>query len=235
MSAPACNTVAWFQVGTADAEQAKRFYGDLFGWRYTLDPNSEGKYHLVSYPGADTPSGGIVDTGGEFPNHAIFIVMVQDVAAVCAQVERPGGKVLAPPATSKDGLVFADLHDPAATTSASSPRRPRRRPAAPQAPNRSPTRGVPAPAGTGVRGTHEISGAETRWRGSCLAMAAGRSLRTVRYWQPKPTAAVVTNYNLEMNAIRRSARLAAPRGSRVEASRSGRSGPPDRGVRGAAS
>ena len=51
MNAPAYNTVAWFQVGTSDAEQAKRFYGDLFGWRYALDPNSEGKYHLVSYPG----------------------------------------------------------------------------------------------------------------------------------------------------------------------------------------
>ena len=31
MNAPADNTVAWFQVGTTDAEQAKRFYGDLFG------------------------------------------------------------------------------------------------------------------------------------------------------------------------------------------------------------
>jgi predicted enzyme related to lactoylglutathione lyase len=51
MNAPAYNTVAWFQVGTTDAGQAKRFYSDLFGWRYTLDPNSEGKYHLVSYPG----------------------------------------------------------------------------------------------------------------------------------------------------------------------------------------
>jgi len=77
------------------------------------DPNSEGKYHLVSYPGADTPSGGIFDTGGEFPDHAIFVVVVPDVAAVCARVERLGGKVLMPPATSKDGLVFADLHDPA--------------------------------------------------------------------------------------------------------------------------
>src|SRR5262249_24902532 len=94
MNAPAYNTVAWFQVGTTDAEQAKRFYGDLFGWRYALDPNSEGKYHLVSYPVADAPSGGIFDTGGEFPNHAIFMVVVQDVAAVCAQVERLGGKVL---------------------------------------------------------------------------------------------------------------------------------------------
>jgi len=31
MTAPAYNTVAWFQVGTTDAAQAKRFCGDLFG------------------------------------------------------------------------------------------------------------------------------------------------------------------------------------------------------------
>jgi hypothetical protein len=62
--------------------------------------------------GTDTPSGEISDTGGEVPD-AIFMVVVQDVAAVCAQVERLGGKVLVPPITSKDGLVFADLHDPA--------------------------------------------------------------------------------------------------------------------------
>jgi hypothetical protein len=41
------------------------------------------------------------------------MVVVPDVAAVCAQVEQLGGKVLVPPTTSKDGLVFADLHDPA--------------------------------------------------------------------------------------------------------------------------
>jgi predicted enzyme related to lactoylglutathione lyase len=113
MTAPACNTVAWFPGGTTDAEQAKQFYGDLFGGRYALDPASEGKYHLVSYRGADTPSGGIFDTGGQVPDHAIFMVVVRDVAAVCAQAERLGGKVLVPPTTSKDGLVFADLHDPA--------------------------------------------------------------------------------------------------------------------------
>src|SRR5260370_33624047 len=113
MDAPAYNTVAWFQVGTTDAEQAKRFYGDLFGWRYTLDPNSEGKYHLVSYPGADTPSGGIFDTGGEFPNHAIFMVVVPDVAAVCAQVERLGGEGRVPPPPPQDRAVCARLDDPA--------------------------------------------------------------------------------------------------------------------------
>ena len=88
MTAPADNTVAWFQVGTTDAGQARRFYGDLFGWRYTLDPNSEGKYHLVSYPGADTPSGGIFDTGGEFPNHAIFMVAVSYTHLTLPTTER---------------------------------------------------------------------------------------------------------------------------------------------------
>ncbi len=111
MNAPAYNTVAWFQVGTTDAEAAKQFYGDLFGWQYTLDPNSDGKYHIVTYAGAEAPSGGIFDTDGEFPNHAIFMVIVQDAAAVCTQVERLGGSVLVPPTTTKDGLVFANLHD----------------------------------------------------------------------------------------------------------------------------
>jgi predicted enzyme related to lactoylglutathione lyase len=58
MNAPAYNTVAWFQAGTTDAGQAKGFYGELSGWRYTPDPNSEGRYHLVSYPGGIRPAAG---------------------------------------------------------------------------------------------------------------------------------------------------------------------------------
>jgi predicted enzyme related to lactoylglutathione lyase len=187
--------------GATDAKQAKRFYGDLFGWRYTLDPNSEGKYHLVSYPGADTPSGGIFDTGGEFPNHAIFIVMVQDVAAVCVQVERLGGKVLVPPTTSKDGLVFVDLHDPAASTSGSSPRRPRRRPAAPQTRtvidswrSRTCRNGVRERTKSVVRSSSGRTAA-SRWR------PGGAGARPVMAAQAN-SRAVVTNCNLEMNAIR---------------------------------
>jgi hypothetical protein len=40
------------------------------------------------------------------------MVVVPDVAAVCAQAGRLGGKVLMAPATSKDGLVFAGLARP---------------------------------------------------------------------------------------------------------------------------
>lgn len=106
-------TVAWFQIGTTDPDAAKKFYGDLFGWSFAPDPNSGGRYHNVSYPGAEHPSGGIVDTGGLQPNHAIFLVQVDDVAAAVSAVEGLGGKVLAPPTTTPNGLTFADLQDSA--------------------------------------------------------------------------------------------------------------------------
>ncbi|HEX2312752.1 MAG TPA: VOC family protein [Thermomonospora sp.] len=111
-TAPAYNTVAWFQVGTDDPDAARRFYGRLFGWSFTADPAGEGRYDLITYPGADGPSGGVAHTDGPEGNHGVFYVLVEDVAAVCAETELAGGKVLVPPVTM-DGLVFADLLDPA--------------------------------------------------------------------------------------------------------------------------
>ena len=110
--APEYNTVAWFQIGTDDSERARDFYGGLFGWKFTLDPNGAG-YDLVGYPGADAPSGGITRTAGGEENHAIFMVLVEDVRAACAQAERLGGKVLTEAVTTPRGLVFAYLLDPA--------------------------------------------------------------------------------------------------------------------------
>jgi predicted enzyme related to lactoylglutathione lyase len=110
MPTPAYNTVAWFQIGTDEPEAAKEFYGGLFGWSFAPDPNSDG-YELISYPGSEGPSGGIMPTAGGGENHATFIVLVEDVAAVCARTEQLGGKVLNGPVTAPDGLVFADLLD----------------------------------------------------------------------------------------------------------------------------
>jgi uncharacterized protein len=110
MTAPAFNTVAWFQIGTDEPTAAREFYGSLFGWSTAPYPHTPG-YDLISYPGAEQPSGGILHTEGSADNHATFVVLVEDVAAVCARTEQLGGKVLTPPATSPDGLVSADLLD----------------------------------------------------------------------------------------------------------------------------
>ncbi|WP_131742225.1 VOC family protein [Actinomadura roseirufa] len=113
MTVPAYNTVAWFQVGTEAPEEARRFYGDLFGWRFAQDPDDDGGYDLISYAGAGEPSGGISRTSDPSANHATFMVLVDDVDAVCTRTEQSGGKVAVPATTGKSGLRFAHLIDPA--------------------------------------------------------------------------------------------------------------------------
>ena len=108
MSAPADNTVAWVEIGAPDVEAAQAFYGPLFGWSFAPD----GPYTLITTPGADGPSGGIFNTGGNIPPYAVFVVRVADVAATAARTEELGGKVVVAPMTLDDGMVVAYLTDP---------------------------------------------------------------------------------------------------------------------------
>lgn len=111
MTTTAYNTVAWFQVASDKPDEAKRFFRELFGWRFVSDPEENGRYDLVGYPESDGFAGGIFHTLGESPNHAIFAVVVEDVQATVAKAEELGGKVVTAPATSSSGLVAAELLD----------------------------------------------------------------------------------------------------------------------------
>lgn len=109
---PPYNTVAWFQVSTDDPATTKAFYGDLFDWRFSSQPGLGASYETVSYVGAERPAGGLTNSADGYPRGAIFSVLVEDVAAVCARAESQGGKILVPPSTAANGLVFAELTDP---------------------------------------------------------------------------------------------------------------------------
>jgi uncharacterized protein len=102
------NTVTWFEIGAPDADAAKAFYGQLFGWSFAPD----GAYTLITAPGADGPSGGIFNTGGNVPPYAVFVVQVADVAATAARSEELGGKVVVAPMTLPDGMAVAYVTDP---------------------------------------------------------------------------------------------------------------------------
>jgi predicted enzyme related to lactoylglutathione lyase len=104
------NGVCWFQIGTADLPGTERFYGELFGWTYVNDTGTE-RYRIVQTPEGSI-KGGIVDHQGQGTDHAIFCVVVADVAGTAARAEAAGGKVIVPPTTTNDGLVFAELLDP---------------------------------------------------------------------------------------------------------------------------
>jgi len=104
----AANSVSCFEIGAPDVEAAKAFYGPLFGWSFAPD----GTYTMITAPGADRPSGGIFNTGGNLPPYAVFVVQVEDVAATAARTEELGGKVVVAPMTLEDGMVIAYLTDP---------------------------------------------------------------------------------------------------------------------------
>ncbi|MRH88297.1 VOC family protein [Nocardia sp. SYP-A9097] len=111
MTAPTPNTVAWFQIGSDNPEQVKSFYADLFGWSYLADPDFDGNYDMVTYPGNPQPRGGIARTPDSTANHAIFYVLVTDVAATIATAEKLGAKIEAPLTKTPSGLIFAELRD----------------------------------------------------------------------------------------------------------------------------
>ncbi|WP_069161271.1 VOC family protein [Nocardia altamirensis] len=104
------NTINWFQVGSNEPEQAKSFYGALFGWTFVSDPEND-SYDLVRYPGSEIPVGGIAHTEQAAQNHAVVFVEVANVGATVAEAERLGAKVVVPPITSASGLTFAHLAD----------------------------------------------------------------------------------------------------------------------------
>ena len=104
----AMNGIGWFQIGTDDKARAERFYGELFGWRFEA---SDAAYRTIETPDGSI-NGGLFDHGGQAPNHAIFCVVVADVAKTIERAEGVGGKVLVPRTQNDDGLVFAELLDP---------------------------------------------------------------------------------------------------------------------------
>ncbi|MFD0536417.1 ATP-binding protein [Actinomadura luteofluorescens] len=67
-------------------------------------------------PGRRSAPCGISHEPDASRNHAMFLVLVEDVDAVCDQTVKTGGKVAMPPLTTGKGLKFAYLQDPSGNT-----------------------------------------------------------------------------------------------------------------------
>jgi predicted enzyme related to lactoylglutathione lyase len=109
------NTLGWFEVATDDVDTATAFYGGLFGWTFAPfgDPQATGTdYRVASPPGSDVPIGGVTATGGQMPPHAVFYILVADVAATCDAAAALGGTVVASELSPSFGPSFAYLQDP---------------------------------------------------------------------------------------------------------------------------
>lgn len=99
------------ELMTVDVEGAKRFYGDLFGWR--TEP-AEGRYDLFRTPGGEVVAG-LMAKPERVPAAAwLTYIGVADVDSAAELARGLGGIVAVPPTTIAGGVgAFAVLVDPA--------------------------------------------------------------------------------------------------------------------------
>lgn len=103
------NPVSWFEVHTADPDRAKAFYGAVFGWTYD---DSMAGYSMIQLGDGAPIGGGIAHSGGNYPNDAVFMVQVADVAAALASTQEHGGSVVADVQSTPFGLTFGYAANP---------------------------------------------------------------------------------------------------------------------------
>jgi predicted enzyme related to lactoylglutathione lyase len=93
------NTVAYFEIQSADPEKAVAFYQALFGWRFTRDEQLPIPYWRIETPGI---RGGLLQRPAATPppqcgtNAFVCSIEVADIDAVAVKVSSLGGIVALP-------------------------------------------------------------------------------------------------------------------------------------------
>jgi predicted enzyme related to lactoylglutathione lyase len=103
----------WHDLVTSDVEGAKRFYGELCGWRLVRE--EKGPYTLILVGGNDI--GGILPLDpalaqGGVPPHVMGYIAVEDLDATLALVGPHGGQVMMPGMEIEKVGRFAVIADP---------------------------------------------------------------------------------------------------------------------------
>jgi uncharacterized protein len=107
--------VVHFEVIAKDAERARAYYSELFGWE--IDANNPVGYGLVPREGNTNPEGigigGGIGAGPEgYPGHVTFYVEVPDVEEALAKAESLGGTRMMGPDKPMEGVEIGLFKDP---------------------------------------------------------------------------------------------------------------------------
>ena len=103
------NPIVHWELNTDDADEARKFYGDLFGW--TINAIPEMNYNLVqteSGRGAD----GDIQHIEEAPKGVTIYVEVDDPQAYLDKAVELGATVVTPVTVIPDMVTLAQFADP---------------------------------------------------------------------------------------------------------------------------
>ena len=85
------NTINYVEFPSTNVQQSKKFYGELFGWKFT-----EWGPEYVSFEGAGIDGG---FDGTRKPSHALGVLVVlhsENLEATEEQVKNAGGQIVVP-------------------------------------------------------------------------------------------------------------------------------------------
>lgn len=106
------NKVAWVDLATKDAAQAREFYSKLFGWDIEVNQDPQyGGYALARVGGKDVAGIGGTQSP-EQPSAWSVYIGTDDAEALAKKIQSAGGTVAAPPFPVGDQGRMAVFQDP---------------------------------------------------------------------------------------------------------------------------
>jgi hypothetical protein len=105
-------TFSWADIGTTDIAAAKKFYGEIFGWKTEDMPTPMGPYSMAKLNGKDVAGIGGLDPKQGMPphwNNYFWVANVDESAKLAASL---GGKILMAPMDAEQAGRFAVIADP---------------------------------------------------------------------------------------------------------------------------
>lgn len=114
-------SITWTDLTVGNAEELRRFYGEVVGWR--SEPVDMGGYSDFSMlaPGSGRCVAGICHARGgnaDLPPQWLVYITVEDVEASAARCRELGGRVLAGPRSLGGTGRYCVIQDPAGAVAA---------------------------------------------------------------------------------------------------------------------
>ena len=107
----AASNIVWFEIPADNVERAKKFYGELFGWKIEKFPGPMEYWHVDTGGGDDTPDGGLLKRQNPGHQGITNYIGVASVDQFVAKVQKLGGKVCMPKTAVPQMGYFAVCQD----------------------------------------------------------------------------------------------------------------------------
>lgn len=103
--------IVWFEIPADDTGRAKKFYGDLFGWKYQQMPGPMDYWHADTGGPDASPDGGVMKRQNAGHRGITQYVLVTSLNDSVAQVQKLGGQICLPKTPVPNMGYFAICQD----------------------------------------------------------------------------------------------------------------------------